>query len=193
MAQAKLAADSPKVFQALARFLSSEQVAIVAHDYALADMYGGNIEPGLTREEGISFNPRLARIVSILVHDIAVRDLTVIRAAIYAAATDSGLGCLAPERQHHAALEVPAQLKSVVNAESQEPLTSHDSRTIRAVIVLDSVRHLHQGAWSVREREGILANAEQTLHSLDATQAASELILKLKHAIELQRRRLENE
>jgi hypothetical protein len=190
MTQAKLAADSPKVFQALARFLSAEDLAIVANDYTHADAYGGNREPRLTRGEGVSFNPRLARILSILVHDVGVRELTTIRAALYVAAVDAGLGGADGAEKMYATIPVPPDLVSTVNAEAAESNAYRAKDTIRAVIALDSVRHLHQGRWSTSERSGILANAEQTLQNLTATKHAPELILKLRHAIELQRRRL---
>jgi hypothetical protein len=190
MTQATLAADSPKVFQALARFLSPEELASVAQDYAQADALGGNREPRLMREEGVSFNPRLARIMSILVHDVAVRELTIIRAALYVAAIDSGFGSANASEKTYATVPVPPDLMSIVNAEGTEFQACRTRDTIRTVIALDSVRHLHQGRWSTSEREGILANAEQTLQNLTTTQHVPELILKLRHAIELQRRRL---
>lgn len=186
MAQSTLANDSPKVFHALARFLSPEELALVGSDYAFADAHGGNRELRLSREVGVSFNPRLARIVSILIHDLGVRDLSTIRAALYCAVFDSGCGIPV---NVDANPPVPLELHSLVSATTGEALAHGGSGAIRAVIALDSIRHLHQGEWSDGEREDILAQAEQIARALAGSQQESVLIAKLSHAITLQRRR----
>lgn len=183
MAQSTLADDSPKVFQALARFLGPDELALVADDYAVADNHGGNSELRLSREKGVSFNPRLARIMSILIHDLAVRDLATIRAALYSAVFDSGFGISWNPGMNP---PVPPELQSLVSAGT---LGQRVSGTIHGVIALDSIRHLHQGEWSDQEREDILARAEQIVQSLVDSQHETKLISKLSHAITLQRRR----
>jgi hypothetical protein len=158
----------------------------MGRDYASAEAHGGNRELRLSREEGVSFNPRLARIVSILIHDLGVRDLSTIRAALYCAVFDSGFGVPVTLEAHP---PVPPELQPLVGATTGETLAHGGSGAIRAVIALDSIRHLHQGQWSDQEREDILAQAEQIVHALAGSQQESALTAKLSHAITLQRRR----
>lgn len=77
--------QSPKVFIALKRFLEPDQLASLAANYQKCVSLGGNVEAGMTREEGVSFNPRLARILSIMIHDGGVRDFESLRSALCAA------------------------------------------------------------------------------------------------------------
>jgi len=56
-----LLAESPKVFIALKRFLKLNELDSLAIDYSICTQNGGNFEAGMSREEGVSFNPRLAR------------------------------------------------------------------------------------------------------------------------------------
>lgn len=84
-----LPSDSPKVFTALKRFLGPNQLASLAADYQRCVSLGGNVEAGMTREGGVSFNPRLARILSIMIHDGGVREFDQLRSALYAACAGS--------------------------------------------------------------------------------------------------------
>jgi hypothetical protein len=77
--------ESPKVFMALQRFLAPDELAALESDYQRCVSLGGNVEAGMTREEGVSFNPRLARILSIMIHDGGVRDFESLRSALCAA------------------------------------------------------------------------------------------------------------
>jgi hypothetical protein len=184
-----LAADSPKVFQALARFLGPEELALVELDYTQAQALGGNSERGLMREEGVSFNPRLARIMSIIIRDLAVRDPLVIRASLYCAVLDSGFGVEQPQMARSAELDVPAELQSLVGDAAFSSPRAEASLTIRAVIALDTVRHLHQGSSSTEEREATLLYAQSLVRRLAERDPSTQLAIKLNHAIELQRRR----
>jgi hypothetical protein len=77
--------ESPKVFMALKRFLAPDELAALESDYQRCVALGGNAEAGMKREAGVSFNPRLARILSIMIHDGGVRDFQLLRSALYAA------------------------------------------------------------------------------------------------------------
>jgi hypothetical protein len=90
-AYTSLLEQSPKVFTALKRFLEPDQLASLAADYQECVSLGGNVEPGMTREDGVSFNPRLARILSIMIHDGGVKDFELLRSALYAACDNSAV------------------------------------------------------------------------------------------------------
>lgn len=187
MARQTRATNSPKVFAALARFLSSDELALVAQEYSRADAHGGNHEVGLTREAGVSFNPRLARIISIIVHDLALRDLTTIRASLFCAV---GAGRLAASIG--APQEIPPELQAIVCAVLTSAADNGAASAIRGVIILDTVRHLHQTSLSLAERHDILADADQYLQRALVAEQYPRLATKLTAAIEMQRRLLNN-
>lgn len=81
--------ESPKVFMTLRRFLAPDELAALESDYQKCVSLGGNEEAGLKREAGVSFNPRLARILSIMIHDGGVKDFELLRSALYAACDNS--------------------------------------------------------------------------------------------------------
>lgn len=164
----RLEADSPKIFHALGRFLAPEALEEVATYYQQAARLGGNIEPKQKREQGVSFNPRIARVLSILIHDCSVTDLLTIKSAIRASVMEQGVELR----------EVSASLEAL------EPLSEQRMALVRGALALDTVRHLHQCRYSSDETSQILARAERLLETLEG----EALALKLRHAIGLQRR-----
>jgi hypothetical protein len=90
-ASTSLLEQSPKVFIALKRFLEPDQLTSLAANYQECVSLGGNVEAGMTREEGVSFNPRLARILSIMIQDGGVKDFELLRSALYAACDNSAV------------------------------------------------------------------------------------------------------
>jgi hypothetical protein len=177
--------NAPKVFVALARFLSAEQLDRLAAEYCHCVRLGGNVEPGLVRQEGASFNPRLARVLSLLTADGGIRNFTTLRAAIYAASVGEFPEALLDE--------VPVELLELVTNVSKNEFVQPDSVLIRGVIVLDTLRHLHQTDLSVQQRtEQLLALKEQLLGKPGEI-CPEWLRKKLEHAITLQMRRLDIE
>lgn len=173
--------NAPKVFTALARFLSDQQLAQVGVDYDECVELGGNAEPGMVREEGVSFNPRLARVLSLLITDGGVRNIDTLRAALYAAS---------PGALQHGWHRVPSGLRDVIVAVWSGRYTALDPAVIRGVIELDAIRHLHQTTYPVEEREAILARVELDLLVGSTLIVPEWLRQKLEHAIRMQRRRM---
>jgi hypothetical protein len=164
MSEQSLLEGAPKLFVALKRFLTAQQLDSLAIDYSICAQNGGNFEAGMSREEGVSFNPRLARILSILIHDGRVRDIITLRAALYAGAASGS--------REGANLKVPSELKDAVSQE-----------VIKGVIALDTIRHLHQTNFSSQERDEILSKFNTC-----PGDTPEWLQKKLEHAILLQRR-----
>jgi hypothetical protein len=194
--QRPLHSDSPKVFFALARFLNPDELGLLEDDYLRVRHQGGNIEPFAQREAGVSYNPRLARILSILVHDLAVRDLRTLRTALYAAlilktCEHTPLGNTKGRwseivNQHDSAgvIELLSQLE---HSMCRDPV----SAMIAGALVLDNVRHLHQSRSTVAERREVLQGAQQWVRAIELCGASRDLMLKLRHAITLQQRRVD--
>jgi hypothetical protein len=172
---------APKVFIRLERFLDQDMLATIMDDYRICAEHGGNLEPGMVREEGVSFNPRLARILLLLVADGRVHDSSVLRAALYAAS----LSDAALSTQLHNLCG--ALLGLVRDARSAAPQTAGGA-LIRGVIELDTVRHIHQTNFSSDERATMLKRAEAIHSCVVQAQAPEWVSTKLNHAIVLQRR-----
>jgi hypothetical protein len=181
--------ESPKVFKALAKFLTPTELRQLSEDYQTAKDLGGDVEIGLTREEGVSYNPRLARVLLILARDLGCTDIEIYRAALYAAVFDSGLG--ATESATSSDLGgVPDQIRELVARAEGWQEDDTISSSIRGVIALDAVRHLHLTRLEALQRESILEDLEDKVISKLKSSAAEILVQKLQVAINLQRRRL---
>jgi hypothetical protein len=214
MTPTELEDASPKVFFALQRFLKTAELAAVRADYKRAHDAGGNTEQFLTREEGVSFNPRLARVLSILVKDLGVHDPLVLRAALYSAALDSAAldsaalcngdavsehtpvssdvvhALLGPAEQSLA--EPNRELEALVLAVCAKDSDSR-AQTIRCVLALDTVRHLHQSTRSLSQRSAVLHHAELLLREACSASIPQVLREKLEHACIQQKRLLRPE
>lgn len=174
--------NAPKVFTALARFLPDPHLDQLAAEYFECVELGGNVEPGMVREEGVSFNPRMARVLSLLLTDGGVRDLDTLRASLYAAS---------PRAVQDSADLTPPELRDVVVAVWADPCTTSTAALIRGVIELDAVRHLHQTTYPGAEREAMLARVEQTIVADSLVVLPEWLRQKLGTSISLQRRQID--
>jgi hypothetical protein len=181
-----VSANAPKVFAALARFLTEPQLAALAEEYLYCAEHGGNAEPGIVREPGVSFNPRQARVLSLLVTDGGVRDVFILRAVLYAA-------CLVKKCSEVVAYDflVPEDLRTLVLAVVQGDFSLPSVALIRGVIELDGLRHLHQTVYSIDQRRSLVASSEEILDLGMAHELPEWLRNKVMHAIVLQRRNIE--
>lgn len=199
MNQQALLDESPKIFRALARFLNPAELAIVGADYQHVRQCGGNIELGLTREQGVSYNPPLARLLSIVSVDLGIQDLLLIRTTLYAAVllrdgllelisrNETALHELQSKR---ITLEIPGDIKESVQSACDPSCATSAGCVIRGVLALDTIRHLHQTSWSLADRQRILEDVERNVVEPLIRREPEILVKKLSHAITLQRRRL---
>jgi hypothetical protein len=190
MTEYSLGRDSPKIFHALRRFLSTDELDLISKDYEYAATQGGNVEVQLTREEGVSFNPRMARLLVILVHDLQVQELSVLRSVLYTAITTSNILVreTAPAVTPHALPEELAlRVKLACEGGAGDDATAE---MLRGVIILDTVRHLHQCHWAPDELEAVLTLARELVSALNHANLPAVLSQKLVHALEMQKRRL---
>ncbi len=176
----KIHDQSPGLLILLQRLLPAAAVPLLVSDYEVAERCGGNQEPGVLREEGASFKPRIARVVSLLLKDFEVRDVTTLRAAVYATAdtlTDAGQ-------------EIDSQAYALCQ-ESRQPgfakPSSAAAMLVAAAIELDSVRHLHMMSISIRQKELLLDAAGRLADELKRDDSLEAGRIKLFHAIRLQK------
>jgi hypothetical protein len=169
--------ECPGLAGSLGRLYGKDVVAQFALDYCEAADLGGNVEFGVAREEGVSFNPRIARVVSLVMQDCDDITPHVLRVAAYSAV---------PLDE-----EIPADLRSDVSAVRDVASESPEwIKCIALALMLDRARHLHMADIGCDEKERMLASfASSALLAPDAG-SPENLRLKLIHSIDMQRRRL---
>lgn len=174
----KLGENEAKVFKRLERCIDHAELGRIIDDYLFCCQRGGNLEPGMVREDGVSFNPRLARILWLLVVDGGMRDSAVLRTALYAATLDA-----VPQAQ-----SISVELLAAIQAARSSTPETASAALIRGVIELDTVRHIHQTDFSSDDRSRMLARAQSVLSHIVRAQAPEWVCTKLNHAINLQLR-----
>ena len=176
----RLEAECPGLAVLLGRYFAAPTIEALAEDYYGASARGANQEFGVVREEGVSFNPRLARILTLLLREGGVRDPWVMRVAMYGAASSEG----SPLE------ELDAQLAAEVRLLTLDPCSGSPwHKTIALAYILDRVRHLHMTTMTVSEREEYLRTVEQT-SIVSGDSPRDPFLGKVRHAITLQRKRL---
>jgi hypothetical protein len=169
--------ECPGLAASLGRLYGKDVVAQFAHDYCEAADRGGNTELGVAREEGVSFNPRIARVVSLVIQEHDKITPHVLRVVAYSTVPLDG--------------GVPAEVLSDVSAVRDVTLESPEwIKCIALALMLDGARHLHMADIGCAEKERMLASfASSALLAPDAG-SPENLRLKLIHSIDTQRRRL---
>jgi hypothetical protein len=175
--------SSPGVTALIRRYLGDSGVTAISHEYTRAVMAGGNHEIGVIRDEGVSFNPRLARILTILLQEGKVREISVLCFALRC----GQIKCDSTDNP------LPSVYRSGYGLREASLETTLSDATIALVAsayCLDAIRHLHMTTFSREIRGKFLEEIEKSLTQLSIPLSDSEVPRRLTHAILLQRRRL---
>jgi hypothetical protein len=181
MSRCLFQSECPGTFGILSRTVSEADCGCIALDYEVARQHGGNAEPATKREEGVSFNPRLGRIVSILIQDGGIRDSATIRVALYASVDRTA---------EELAGFVPEDLLAAVLVARSTPAASLPGRAIQLAWALDAIRHLHMSDLPVAERADFLRSCVDPRLLSNVSHELEPLATKVRHALTLQERRL---
>ena len=176
-------AEAPALVRLLERAFGDGCIDLFSADYERARGAGGNAErDGTGREEGVSFRPRIARILSILLKEVQGVQLQTARAAVYAA------GQVAPPVEvAHEALGAFLSNRDVGSASLPR---CPESCAVALAVELDAVRHLHMTQLDHEARTQQLSAAEKLASASSGIVPLDTLRQKLLHAIKLQRRNL---
>ena len=175
--------ECPGLFAKLSRTLDPCTLQQLSKDYQQAGAVGGNLEVGIVREEGVSFNPRIARIVSIVLQDGGCNEPITLRAAIYATipAMPDILG------------DDDGAIKGLIN-ELRKDLVDATmdgrARILALAIELDSIRHLHMSALSLIEKREVLEYAARLAEYGAQAVLSAKLSKKLAHGVSMQSNRI---
>ena len=155
--------------------------------YTTVEAVGGNEEPGLTREEGVSFNPRLARVVSLLLEE---RGSEVTEHEVAAAMWS----LVAKEVPELATLN--PEVSDIVKKVRAYLLNGSSNASVAAIIgvrELDTIRHLHMTTRSIDERRTYLNDLKSSALLASTSPISQTLKKKIEHAIVMQERCLNAE
>ena len=181
--------ELPRVFITLGRFLSEKQYREIVRQYRAVDELGANIDRETIREDGVSFNPRVARILSILLTDAGCRDCAVLVSAIWSClAYDSTYGKIENDF-----LDVPSEYRGSVDAVIDNPRQDSSTACIRAALDLDRIRHLHISSLEYSKRGEVLEAIGVTYTENLLAKLPRALYDKLLHARSMQHRRLHSD
>jgi hypothetical protein len=161
-------------------------LAQLASDYRRCVELGGNLEHAIEREEGVSFNPRLARVLSILIADGEILDWGVLQRALYGATLlnidlEVRANTLKEELKDLTGL-VASLLDEVLRLDRSDNI---EALTLLGVVLLDDIRHLHRAKICEDARASLLKQ-HQDLSLRIAARTPEWLDCKLKHAVRLQ-------
>lgn len=146
-----LETDAPALWAALRRALPPGAPEELAGIYLAASKAGALSEQPVTREKGVSFNPRPARICQILIKECGESDTGVLAAAVLACCPEPLEVRSAPPT----AREVAAAARAG-RSKYRIPVTE-PARSICMALFLDDIRHLHMASLEAGERARILA------------------------------------
>jgi hypothetical protein len=163
----------------LTRLYGDGVVAQISEDYSVAADLGGNLELAVPRAEGASFNPRIARVVSLVIHECESVSLALLRSAVYS--------CVDNERINELPSEVVYDVKEVKKAASHSPAWAQG---VSLAITLDRVRHLHMMTSTHDEKCAYLDEVRASVLLRPESGAPERLRVKVLHAVDLQARRL---
>ncbi len=170
----------------LGRVFGSEAIDWLEVHFDRVVQLGGNYEEGLMREEGVSFNPRVARIASLVLEHSDNPIIEVIAAAMWS---------LVPEQVAELQGNAPEVYDLVVGVfeQSEGSAVNPTSATIRAVLLLDRLRHLHMTSFAVAEKATVLQEAASSSVFSEEFPISQELRAKVEHAIRLQQRNVDEQ
>ncbi len=172
--------ECPGLAGSLTRLYGRQVADEFAQHYAIVADRGGNHELGVVREEGGSFNPRIARVISLVIQDCDEVTPLVLRVAAYSALPVD--------------VEVPAEFQSdVIAVREATPASPQWASCIALALILDQVRHLHMANVSVSDKERVIATVESSPLLAPGLGSPENLRLKVIHGVAMQRRRIKME
>jgi hypothetical protein len=173
--------EAPGLTFKLARIFNAEVINQLEAHYDRVVQLGGNQEEGFVREEGVSFNPRIARIASLVLEHCVSPTPEAVAAAMWS---------VVPDRLLELQATAP-QLVSLVEGvfeESADQMITPIAATIRAVLLLDRLRHLHMATLSLSEKIAVLDAPRCAAVLAETFPISQQLRAKVQHARQLQRR-----
>jgi hypothetical protein len=172
--------ECPGLAGSLRRLYGQEVADEFAQYYREAADLGGNDELGVVREDGVSFNARIARVVSLVIQECPQVSPRVLKAAAYSTVA--------------ARVDLPPDLLAdVITVRDATSASPEWVVCIALVLMLDRIRHLHMADIPALEKTRILSDVQSSPLLASGVGSPENLRLKLIHGIEMQRRRIKRD
>ena len=184
-----LRATAPGLFSSLMKTLSPEDLTHIEKCYEEVLSRGGADEFPIVREVDASFNPRPARIATIvLTNTKPTHLLRAIELGLWSCLIrDSGVSTLLLEAPE----DIVRALHRIHFIESNVD-SDIDEVIVALAVHLDQVRHLHMTNLSPEDKSSLLFRAEKLVTALLPSHVELPILKKVSHAIQQQRRILED-
>lgn len=174
--------DCPGAAFVLGRFLGREHLELIGQDYKCVVARGGNHELGVVREEGVSYNKRVARALMIIAKEAGCQDVDTLRLGVYSCAADVvDTGDLRLDRE----------LLSI-RASSNPPASQRES-VVRGALLLDRCRHLHMMGVRLDARVELLRELKAQAQLLEGDSLPEAIQKKIQHSLTAQTQRIDIE
>jgi len=170
--------DSPALFGSIQRRFDTGLVSLVVAEYRDAAAAGGNREVDFSRPEEASFNPRMARIASLVSNEGGFDDIGAIRAVLWS--------CVPGRIEHQSLPSPPSDLIAAMEEDARTRLAA----TIFAALQLDRARHLHLTEAGLDFQRAFVMEAQDLVDMEPFSNIAPMLRNKLIHALAMQSRRI---
>jgi hypothetical protein len=181
MESSLLVVEAPALRGAVLKLFGTAGVSVIAADYERVAALGGNVEVGLNREEGVRYNPRIARVSQLALDEGGIRELSALRAVIWSTVSDAK--ALMELRDLDVRLMAQCVLSDDESAETSV-------LTIRAVLVLDRIRHLHMTVLDAADKLDYISSTSLRALLREGSLVPPNLRMKLQHAVSMQERLL---
>ena len=170
----KLEEDSPSLAGFLGRYLPKEEADSLTDLYSLVADLGGLNDSPVTREEGVSFNPRPARLCHILNKELKVHSSELLGAAIILPLLHNNLS-LEPLLGRWSREASLAELAYRGDRSSQE------EEALYLAYWVDLLRHLHMSKVSREEREETLETRKKIIDAREKFTSNQRLIILVEN------------
>lgn len=180
MQQTSLKNSSPKLYSSLKRVYQQSDLHFVEEIYHKACLQDALLEENLTREDGVSYNPRPARIALILISEAKLLDPSTIAASILSCCSPAVLDVHFSEYQsvRNQALQAHFLLKEgFCETYPAEP------HLISLALTLDKIRHLHMTSLNAQQIVNQCAETRRWLDTFKPIKEYERLIILINTAI----------
>lgn len=172
--------ECPGAAFVLGRFLNRDQLELIGRDYECVAACDGNDELGVVREEGVSFNKRIARALMIIAKEAGCQDVDTLRLGVYSCAADT---------VNTGDPQLDRELLSIRG--SSNPPTSQREGVVRGALLLDRCRHLHMMGGRLDARAELLRALKAQARLVDGALLPEVMRKKIQYSLTAQTRRID--
>lgn len=159
--------DAPKVFRLLSQRVTEDELLILCAKYTHQFSTSGHSENPIEREQGVSFNPKTARLIEVLIKELDESDSEVFASCMEL----SEIG--------------PSEIRDLLKSED----SSVGSERIVLAYLVDLTRHLHMTSYNQSQREDFINFLSDHLPNLPKYKQNMRLVEMINSSLQQMKRR----